>query len=679
MKVLLNRFPIRRLNEAEASPLGLEVRLDPPPGLEEVYPLRHRVAHTAGGVVYPGRTGLLSWTPPEELRLEGEVLLKGRAFRYTLLPKGRLSAWPEEREALEGLARRLLEKTLPLAFKGYLVRRRQVLGRAAREETFWRFRKGAQLDLLLNKEGWLVLKVELIHAFEAKEDLEAWHEAGLPLPRWVRNRYESRGKWRFQRLGEEDPQEVLLDGGLSLLEYHRKKGRLGEGDPPGRVVWLEDPKRPGRAIPHLARLLEPVITLDLIDEVPEARIGPKERLLDARKVAARLAPHLGLKEPPRPLALRAHPLPPPSLEAHRRIGKPADILRTGALEAGALGVGLLRLDGGQGWPAEVRRALEEVGQKSGVSFRFLEAPPLNPGEELEFQSGLRRLKAQGAEALLVLTPHLPEARRNRLKTLALQEGLPTQLLNPPYEEGHRLSNALLGLLGKLGWKLFRLAGEYPAELALGFDAGGMRSLRFGGGACAVTADGGLLFWSLPEAQVGERLAQEVVWDLVKEALQTYQEGFGTLPRRILLLRDGFVQREEFNLSLQELERQGIAFDLLSVRKGSGDRVFAENGGPPKEGLYVPLDEGAFLLTTAIHPGGKGTPRPLKVEREVGDTPILDLARQLYHLSRLYPGSGYRFPRLPAPLHLADRLVWEVGQLGGVRALAQLNRRRLFFL
>lgn len=64
--------------------------------------------------------------------------------------------------------------------------------------------------------------------------------------------------------------------------------------------------------------------------------------------------------------------------------------------------------------------------------------------------------------------------------------------------------------------------------------------------------------------------------------------------------------------------------------------------------------------------------------EEGFTPAGKLARQIYHLSRLYPPSGYRFPTLPAPLHLADRLVREVGRIG-VSSLHGLDREKLFFV
>ncbi len=153
---------------------------------------------------------------------------------------------------------------------------------------------------------------------------------------------------------------------------------------------------------------------------------------------------------------------------------------------------------------------------------------------------------------------------------------------------------------------------------------------------------------------------------------------------MLLLRDGKTQRQEFDLALRELARVGIGYDLVSVRKSGGGRIYPQQGERLTDGLYVPLPDSegraAFLLLTAYPGEGRmgGTPRPLKVVHEAGSTPVEELARQIYHLSRLYPPSGYRFPSLPAPLHLADRLVREVGRIG-LSSLQGLDREKLFFV
>ena len=120
----------------------------------------------------------------------------------------------------------------------------------------------------------------------------------------------------------------------------------------------------------------------------------------------------------------------------------------------------------------------------------------------------------------------------------------------------------------------------------------------------------------------------------------------------------------------------MASVLVAARESGGGRVDPVQGRLA-DGLYVPLEEKTFLLLT-VHRDFGGTPRPLKLVHEAGGTPLEALAHQIFHLTRLYPASGFAFPRLPAPLHLADRLVKEVGRLG-IRHLKEVDREKLFFV
>lgn len=658
----------------------LEVELDPPPGKGEVHRALGQVAQGVGGVVARWGYRLVAWSPLEALNLKGVV----RERRYRLWPQGPQPldpARPPDREALTSLARNWLRGSLRQAFPDRRLEGLHLLGKApAREGRGWQLYEGAWLDVFVDAEGQLWLEVDLRHRLEATLSLEDWLAQGHELPARARNAYGEGRTWEVVRLGDEDPKDLILENGLTLLEYHRRKGHLN-GEAPGRVVWVRDPRRPRERVPHLTGLLVPIPTLEDLEEPQRLQILPGDRLRKTLQVAQAVARRVfGLQEVEPQKAL-AHLLPRPSLvgKEGKRLGKPADALRVGALRAQPAGVALLRLDGGRGWPPRLRELLLKAAAASGVEVRLLEAPDLSLERELAFRRGLAALRAQGVEALLVLTPPLPWEVRHRLKALALQEGLPTQLLNTPLGEGeeHRLTNALLGLLVKLGWQLLALEGEYPAELAVGFDAGGQRTLRFGGGACAVLGDGSALGWLLPQAQVGERIPEEAVWDLLLESLELFREAKGRLPRRVLLLRDGRIPKEEFSLALAQLREEGIAYDLLSVRKSGGGRVYPVGGGRLADGLMVPLEEGAFLLLT-VHREGRGTPQPLKVVREEGDGDLRALARQLYHLTRLYPASGYFFPRLPAPLHLADRLTRETARIR-VRPHPHLDFRRLFFV
>jgi len=683
--VYLNRFPLRPLSPEELRPRLFRPELSPPPDREEAHPLLAQVARQLGVPAIPWQGAfLLTWEEPK--RMQGEVRRGEKVYAFSLEAQGRAEldpARPQDREALSRLASRRLEERLARLrlrrdMQDMNVEERRIYRKEVASGPGWRFLQGAELDLLVDQKGRLVLEVDLFHRILPSLTLEAWLQKGYPLPRRARNAYGGpRRVWEVVRLGEEAPEAVLLPGGKNLLDYHRERGRL-EGEA-GRVVWVQDPRRRREEVPHLTGLLLPVLSLEEVHdlgEVPRLQIPPGERLEGARRTARWVAKHLNLGAPPslEPLMDQALRLPLPSLVAagKRRVKKPADALEVGPFRSRPAKVALLRLDGGRGWPPPLEKRLERLGLKTGTLEADLQ-------DELALRRKLSALREADFSALLVLTPPLSWEVRNRLKALCLKEGFPTQLLNTPLreakEEEHRLTNALLGLLVKAGFQLVALEGEYPAELVVGFDAGGQNSFRFGGAACAVGQDGSLLTWALPEAQPGERIPEEVVWDLLQEALLAFSSE-RRLPRKVLLLRDGRVPQGEFTRALEELRRRGVAYDLLSVRKSGGGRLYPVRGRLA-DGLFLPLEEETFLLLT-VHREGRGTPRPLKLVREEGNTPLVALARQVYHLTRLYPPSGFLFPRLPAPLHLADRLVREVGRLG-VRHLKEVPRDRLFFV
>lgn len=692
MEVYLNRFPLRVLSEEELSPFLFRLDLKPFPARGELYPLANRVLWRLGvpAVLWP-ESFCLAWERPETL--QGEVRAGETVYGFTLQDEGKRRldpANPLERRALSDLTSRWLERKLKeLRDPRVVVEGRWVYNglKEVASGPGWRVLRGAFLDLKVDPEGTLLLEVDFSYRFFPTHTLEEWLQKGHPLPKRVRNDYpDGFGKsWEVVRLGEEAPRQVLLRGGKSLLEYHEERGRLS-GREAGRVVWLRDPSRGGKEeVPHLTGLLLPVLTLEEVHDlgkVPSLQIPSENRLKMARETAKWAVSALKLGGPSKlePLRAQATRLGPPVLVAAKgqRVGKAADALEKGVFKEKKAKVALLRLDGGKGWPSLLdKEALRRVGLEVGEA-GLSGATPDVPKDELSFRAELRKLSSEGFSALLVLTPPLTQELRNRLKSLSLAEGLPTQLLNTPVGESdrHRVANALLGLLTKVGAQPVALKGEYPAELAVGFDAGGKGSFRFGGAVCAVGKEGGVLSWSLPEAQAGERIPEEVVWDLLQEALLAFKDSMGRLPEKVLLLRDGKIPKGEFAKALEELKRRGVAYDLVSVRKTGGGRIYPTKGRL-SDGLFLPLEDEEFLLLT-VHREGRGTPRPLKLIREEGETPILELARQIYHLTRLHPASGFLFPRLPAPLHLADRLVREVGRLG-IRHLKEVDRSHLFFV
>ena len=250
---------------------------------------------------------------------------------------------------------------------------------------------------------------------------------------------------------------------------------------------------------------------------------------------------------------------------------------------------------------------------------------------------------------------------------------------------YRANNIVLGLLLKAGWQTVGMSmPNHPkaAELAIGFDAGTDRKLFYGTSAFAVLASGQSLGWEIPEAQAGERFSAQAIWDATLSITERFNDLNERLPKRVLLLRDGIVRDKEFDLTIRELEKEGIAVDLLEVHKsGAGRiaRVVEVSGTESYEdaiaGTGFSISNDAFRIVTSE--AKSGSARPLEVVKLHGDAPLSLLANEIFSLSRFHPGSAFTPSRLPMPLHYADKMIKEVQRIGSLGVLSNVDRRKLF--
>jgi argonaute-like protein implicated in RNA metabolism and viral defense len=156
-----------------------------------------------------------------------------------------------------------------------------------------------------------------------------------------------------------------------------------------------------------------------------------------------------------------------------------------------------------------------------------------------------------------------------------------------------------------------------------------------------------------------------------------------LPQRILLLRDGIVQADEFKDTVDALLEENIAVDLLSVRKSGAGRMailpyqseILKDASPGT--TILSTDGKTFRIVTSEAKAG-GSARPLQIVRDYGDAPLEILARQIDRLSMLNPASAYAYSRLPYVLHFADKMAKTVQNLGGISILQGVDRHKIFF-
>ncbi|MFS8890744.1 Piwi domain-containing protein, partial [Synechococcus sp. R55.2] len=239
---------------------------------------------------------------------------------------------------------------------------------------------------------------------------------------------------------------------------------------------------------------------------------------------------------------------------------------------------------------------------------------------------------------------------------------------------YKAINVVLGLLCKAAWQPVLLEPlDHPecSELTIGFDVGTNRQLYYGAAAFAVLANGQSLGWELPDVQTGETFSGEAIYQTVSKLVNGFYKKLKRYPKKVLLMRDGLVQRGEFDKTIEELEKKGIAVDIVGVRKSGTVRMGREEKGSYRDAAMGTVifdhERRSFMLVTS-QPIKKssvpiGSARPLRVVHEHGNTPLEVLAIQTYHLSQLHPASGFQACRLPWVLHFADKSSKEFQRIG----------------
>jgi hypothetical protein len=372
-----------------------------------------------------------------------------------------------------------------------------------------------------------------------------------------------------------------------------------------------------------------------------------------------------------------------------KVHKPETSLIKGCFRVGEKQFGCLDLVGNGIWSDTIKNKLEYTAKNSGIEI-FLEKPKT----EADLPDSLFRRKQfwqnwanQGTNTVLVITNWLQDSVKTRLRREALEANIALQFMLPmPTPDKYRAVNIVLGMLVKAKWQpigLEPLQDEQAAEIVIGFDAGTNRNLYYGTSAFAVLANRQSLGWELPEAQTGERLSGQAVLRAVANIINRFQRIEKRLPKRVLLLRDGFVRVNEFDDTITALQQDNIAVDLLGVRKSGAGRMAVFKQGYEQlidalPGTAVLSQDGkTFRIVTSVAKAG-GSARPLQVVRDFGDAPLHLLAKQIDRLTLLHPASGFFPSRLPNVLHYADKMAKEVQRLGEVAILQGVDREKIFF-
>ncbi len=722
--VILNRFHVKQLDKGDLTVDVYQCRFSQNPEQGDEQKELSKVCYQLGVTAVRLGSQIIAKeeVSPEKMKSDNWELTKigtktlGCANTY-------------ERRALESYERKLLEKELKRVFSKTEIERAPeggliwwITDQKGVEEcgNGWEVHRGRRIDIAIDADGNLYLEIDIHHRFYTPWTLHQWLEEYPDIPiSYVRNTYKDKNggyiSWKYEDCCEQSPQEFIIEGqGISLAEYHRNKGATQAEIDNSRVVLVSranDPK--GKIVPHLSQRLSPSLTMEMLASIAESgkedrnianvfeniKKSLNERLQEGQKTAKVIIERVySISREVQALTVDGYIMPPVKLLAfnNKEVDKVAKVRYKGCATIGETQFGCLNLyDESRKYPQKVRECLLEIARRTNTrididSYRTGQDLPDN---ELDQQIFWQNWSNEGVKTVLVVMPWSPNERKQKIREQALQAGIATQFIVPLSKLGeYKALNVVLGLLCKAGWQPVKLQPiDHPdsADLIIGFDTGTNRELYYGTSAFAVLADGQSLGWELPDVQRGETFSGKAIWQTVSSLVLRFYQKCRRYPKKLLLMRDGLVQEEEFQQTIAELEKKNIGVDVVGVRKSGagrmGKKIIKHNGKveycDASLGTVVfNLREKSFTLITSqpIKKGNDtiGSARPLTVVHEYGQTSLELLALQTYHLTRLHPASGFQACRLPWVLHLADKSSKEFQRIGQIAILQNISREKL---
>ena len=709
--VCLNRFAVHTLSEQDRTVYRYNYSFSAPPEGPDIY-------RAVGSILYKiGRTvgtrlesEIVTAAPIASERLQNDEWSLHHMGSRVLNP-----AVSSERKALEQLNRKKLYWSLR-QLNGPRVERSGtgfVLWderKVKKQGDGWKVLKGALVDVAVDEDGLLCLEIDTHYRFHSPWTVQQWLDTHPDVPlTYVRNVNDGRS-WYFVEASDEQPERIRIAAlNKTLVEYHQDLNAPAQAIQTSSVVYVRHTTKgnwDSDVVPHLSQLISPCLSMEVLSHVAErgdteakrvlteVRSPINERLSTGTAIAESLIKKIydnqrsGLK----PQQRIAAQFKPRKLIAHRKVevSRAKDVLTRGCLSVGETNFGCLYLQqtGVNEWPSAVKQQLLTVAKANGIA---LDLNHLHYGSELPDSDMARRrfwtaIAEKDIKTMLVVSPMLGHYK-TQLRGEALQAGIALQFMRPmPTPETYRAANVTLGLLVKAAWQTVGMQmpdDPQAADLVIGFDAGTNKRLFYGTSAFAVLADGQSLGWEIPEAQPGERFSNKAIWNAIMSIVERFQKLNGRKPKRILLLRDGFVRDREFDIALSELEKEQIAVDLLEVHKSGAGRMARLVQQGENESFYevmagtgFSISNDAFrIVTSKAHAGGSA--RPLEVVKLHGDAPLSLLANEIFALSQFHPASAFASSRLPMPLHYADKMIKEVQRIGSLNVLYGVDRRKIF--
>ena len=569
-QVFLNRFAVKKLSDREKTVQVYSYTFNPSPELGKEYSAINQIPWK---IRTPG-VRFKSTIVTKELISEEYLKQDNWKLEHQGTQLLNLDA-DYEREALEQLERKWLERELRYKLSRNRIDRALGGGfiwwdanNIVLQDLGWEVHTGVRLDIELHHSGVIFIEIDLHHRFYSAWTLEQWLKDYQDIPiNWVRNTYDDRA-WKFVRISDEKPETTMIPNLGSLADYHRNldKNKATEKEiKDARVVYVSSK---GQELTHLSTRVRPSITMEILSQLQErgsseaAKVFKQvkktiqQRFDKSNNTAQWLSRNIYnsnyLTKPQKTPGIILRKKTSILLTKSKKVARPINSLSEGCFKTGEQQFGCLDLTGNGNWSPFIQSKLESVARKSGVDILLEPAQKKSdlPDEIFTRKQFWQDWSDRGTQTILVISNWLQNAEKVQLQKEALEANIALQFMQPMFnEDKYRIANIILGLLLKAKWQpvgLEPLQDEYAAKIVIGFDAGTNRNLYYGTSAFAILANGQSLGWELPEAQPGEKISFEAIIRTVTNIVNRFKKIENRLPRRILMLRDGIVQCEEFD-------------------------------------------------------------------------------------------------------------------------------------
>ncbi len=588
--------------------------------------------------------------------------------------------------------------------------------------TFLDVFKTIELDPQVLPDGTVIIGLQLAHGLIAKSGISLqWvidHRPNwLEVIKRVRHRYQSADRGKI--VAEFDSVQTELNGssilpslGKSLYEYHATKGEI-KGDlleetKTSTVVKVKYSSK--NVCDHAACLLEPVFDFESLSNIDpdtlnrlarDLKWSMEERIREGFKLIDGLVlPNFSS----RLVKLEADVLQQLRLDiSHIQLqfnrgqsNSERDVLRFGAYAQMTRDMIVPVVVGETADMGLAQKVFNDVfNTLSRINPSQLpNIAPSYPMQICDADELETRLQKKCPDNAILLIGLAPGADKRAIRDVAFSNKLATQFFkldHKPnvYQQSSYAGNIAAGLFSKGGGQICKISNmPGNSELFIGLDMAGT-TVRTPGFAFLFTHEGAQLGWQLADKQIGEKMSDAELTDLLTQAAKAYKKEMGEQPKRMTLHRDG-----KFYETLEVVESfelaTGIKVDVLEVLKSGAPAIYRRTSlydpdkkiiqkcfTNPEAGDAFVINENEIIIST--YSGAElgkmdsfMSVRSLRLRKRHGETDLKTLAEQVLYLSRIHGASLYRHPRLPVTTHHADRFS-KLRKEVRVESLAQMDR------